>query len=104
MNYILTEYSWLTGCGKKVGSAGRIGELLRFDFDGLNTYSVCRADVTLAEFGGCDIDAVRYWFEENADYTGRAGCRAWKGVCDNCDCALNAAGDCENADCARFVG
>ncbi len=102
MNYILTEYSWLTGRAKKVGSAGCVDDLFDYEFDGLNTYAVERDDNTLAEFSGCDSLAVWVWLNDNSDYTGRAGCRAWKGVCDNCDCALGASGYCENADCARY--
>ena len=96
-HYTLSEYSWLTGCGHTVGSAGCVNDLFQFGFDGLNTYDIQHRGVVIAEFNGCDAFAVNDWFADHPDYDGRAGCKAWKGECDCCGKALvDGKCDCED--------
>ncbi len=108
VKYTLNECDKDTGRCDLIGSADSIGRLAWERCDALAYYAVQRvyaktADhsagvVTLACFDGCDVYTVRAWLADHADYTGEAGCLAWKGRCDCCGRML-VDGEC---DCAMF--
>jgi len=86
--YTLSEHSFRTGAAHLVSSAACIGSLLWSEIDALSTHSVQRGSVTLAEFEGHEALAAKVWLTDHADYDGRDGVKAWKGLCAWCDKAL----------------
>ena len=62
-SFQLSEYSYLTGCGHCVGTAGSIEELPWEECNGLDTYSVQRGSTVLAEFEGDDACVASAWLK-----------------------------------------
>ena len=93
----LSEYSYNTGCGRYVGTDGYVEALPWADCNDLDTYSVQRGSVVLAEFEGRESCRAYRWLVDHADYDGRDGVKAWKGICAWCDKAL-VDGECDCPD------
>ena len=97
ITYTLSEYSYLSGCGVCIGSSDSVDRLPFELCDALNTYSVKRGHVDIADFEGCDVNAARSWLEDMFGYDGRCGVAAWKGECSWCGSELyNGECDCED--------
>ncbi len=91
VKYTLTEFSYLTGRGRLVGSADSAARLDWERCDALNTYSVEKDGKAIAEFEGCDVWTARAWLLANPGYDGSFGVHVWRGQCDLCD----GAGQCD---------
>ena len=67
--YRLREFSWLSGCGKWIGSADSIDGLPWNDLDDLNTYAVYLGDGSLIEFNGNEVDEALTELEDGYGYS-----------------------------------
>ena len=95
--FSMSEFSGFTGCGHCKGTAGYAADLPWADCNDLDTYLVRKGSVDLAEFEGHEAGIVFAWLVDHADYDGRDGVKAWKGICAWCDKAL-VDGSCNCAD------
>ena len=102
--YKLVEFRSRTGGNGCIGKSDSLFCLPWADCDALDTYSVERDGIVLAEFEGCDVWACRDWLRNNEGYDGRDGVKAWRGICAWCDKALvDGHCDCpDGRDCADW--
>jgi len=104
--YHLNRISSYTGRAVQVSSSGSAVGIISDRCDDLDTWEVCktynggRDQRCLVQFEGFAYREARNWLNDNPEYNGEAGCKAWEGYCDQCDTEL-CEGDIALCGCRR---